>query len=273
MVSLQVPAPRGTDRIRFGRASLAAGVSLHYAQKGPTDKSPIVFLHGFADSWRSFTGVVEALGPERRAIAFDLRGHGDSDKPDGGYSIPDFTQDLLLFMNALGLDRADLVGHSLGSFIAQSFAAHHPRRVERLVLIASAPSAAGNAAILEIKHLIDAIQDPLDRDFVRDFQATANPVPTDFMDMIISESMKVPARVWHAVFSGLIEADQRPILHAVTAPTLMMWGNQDMIFTRRDQEALLSQIPGSRLKEFDAGHALHWEKPKEAAAAVEAFLA
>jgi pimeloyl-ACP methyl ester carboxylesterase len=216
---------------------------------------------------------MEALGPGRRLIAFDLRGHGDSDKPEGGYSIADFTQDLLLFMDALELDRADLVGHSLGSFIARSFAAGHASRVNRLVLIGSAASAAGNATLLEIKPLIDAIKDPLDRDFVRRFQETANPVPTDFMDMIISESMKVPARVWRAVFSGLLEADQRPILHAVTAPTLMMWGNLDAVFTRRDQEELLSRIPDSRLKEFDAGHALHWEKPKEAAETLDAFLA
>jgi len=266
------PEPRETDPIRFGRISLATGITLNYAERGEKGKAPVVFLHGFVDSWKSFIEVIEALSPMRWAVALDLRGHGDSDKPEGGYAIADFTQDLLLFIDALGLDKVNLVGHSLGSFIAQSFAACYPRRVERLVLIGSAPSAAINVVVREIKPLIDTLQDPLKRDFISGFQATTNPVPTDFMDMIISETMKVPARVWRLVFSGLLQADQGPILHAVTAPTLIMWGNQDMIFPRRDQETLLSQISDSRLKEFSAGHALHWEKPKEVAAALEAFL-
>jgi pimeloyl-ACP methyl ester carboxylesterase len=266
------PMPGGTDRIRFGRVSLATGVSLHYADKGTKGKAPLVFLHGFVDSWRSFIKVIEFLAPGRRAIACDLRGHGDSDKPEGGYFLADFTQDLLLFIDALGLDKANLVGHSMGSFIAQSFAAIHPHRVERLVLIGSAPYAVDNAALLEVKPMIDALHDPLERDFISGFQATGDPVPAEFMDMIISETMKVPARVWRSVFAGLLQVDLRPILHAVAAPTLIMWGNRDMIFTRRDQETLLSQIPDSMLKEFDAGHALHWEKPKEVAAALESFL-
>ena len=66
--------------------------------------------------------------------------------------------------------------------------------------------------------------------------------------------------------------DHRPILRDITAPTLIVWGNQDQIFTRRDQEALLLEIVDSKLKEFDAGHALHWEKPEETAAALEDFL-
>ena len=101
-----------------------------------------LFLHGYVDSWRSFAGVIEALPREYRAVALDLRGHGDSDKPECCYAMEDFAQDLLLFMDALELDKANLVGHSMGSFIAQSFAARCPGRVERLILISSAPGTA-----------------------------------------------------------------------------------------------------------------------------------
>ncbi|MGA2403544.1 MAG: alpha/beta hydrolase [Syntrophobacteraceae bacterium] len=266
------PTPRGADKLRLGRIRLGTGVTLHYADNGEKAGPPVVFLHGYVDSWRSFLRVIEALRPGRRAIALDLRGHGDSDKPECCYTIEDFTRDMLLFMDALGLDKANIVGHSMGSFIAQSFAARFPGRVERLILISSAPRAAGNAALLEIKPCVDALRDPIDRDFISDFQSTANPVPTDFMEMIISESLKVPARVWQSALSGLFGVDHRPILPDITAPTLIVWGNQDQIFTRRDQEALLLAIADSKLKEFDAGHALHWEKPKEAAAALQDFL-
>lgn len=269
---MTIPTPQETDGLRFNRVALATGVTLHYADNGEKGRTPVVFLHGFADSWRSFAGVIVALAPGHRTVAFDLRGHGDSNRPESGYTIADFTQDLLLSVNALGLDKVNLVGHSFGSFIAQSFAAHYPRRVERLVLIGSAPQAASNTAIREMEVLIDALRDPVERDFVRDFQATAAPVPTDFMETIILESLKVPARVWRSAFSGLLAADNRPVLHAVTAPTLILWGNRDTIFKRADQEELLSHITGSILKEFDAGHALHWEKPGEVASVLEAFL-
>ena len=194
--------PRGADKLRFGRIRLGTGVTLNYADNGEKAGTPIVFLHGYVDSWRSFAGVIEALRPGRRAIALDLRGHGDSDKPECGYAMEDFTLDMLLFMDAMGLDKANIVGHSMGSFIAQSFAARFPGRVERLILISSALCAAENAALREIKPYVDSLRDPISREFAAGFQGAANPVPADFMEMIISESMKVPARVWQ---SALVE--------------------------------------------------------------------
>ncbi len=266
------PAPGGADKLRFGRTPLATGVKLHYAEKGEKAGIPVVFLHGYVDSWRSFTGVIEALPREYRAVGLDLRGHGDSDKPECCYDMEDFARDLLLFMDALKLDKANLVGHSMGSFIAQSFAARNPGRVGRLILISSAPSAADKAELRQIKPRIDALRDPIGRNFAAKFQASSNPVSADFMEMIISETMKVPAHVWRSAFSGILQVNHGRILRDITAQTLILWGNQDQVFTRRDQEVLLSEIPHSELSEFDAGHSLHWERPKEVAAALENFF-
>ena len=272
MSSITSPAPRGADEFRFGRIPLGTGVTLHYAAKGEKTGTPVLFLHGYVDSWRSFTGVIEALPRGYGAVALDLRGHGDSDKPECCYATEDFAQDLLLFMDALGLDKANLVGHSMGSFIAQSFAARYPSRVERLILISSAPGTAGNAVLQEIKPRIDALRDPVSRNFAAEFQAPSNPVSAGFMEMIVAETMKVPAHVWRSAFLGLLQVNHGPILRNINAPTLIVWGNQDQIFTRRDQEVLLSEIPHSRLEQFDAGHALHWEKPKEVGGALKDFL-
>ena len=269
---IKISPPSGAEEFRFGRIPLESGVTIHYAHRGEGVRTPVVFLHGYVDSWRSFSGVFEALSPSCRVIAPDQRGHGDSDKPECCYSVEDFAGDLLLLMDAMRLDKADLVGHSMGSFIAQLFAARFPDRVGRLVLISSAPSLAGKTSLLEVKPRIDALKDPIPRSFAAKFQATSNPVPTGFMEMIVSETMKVPAHVWRAAFSGLVQVDHGPILRKITAPTLLLWGNQDEAFTRPDQEALLSEIADSRLKEFDAGHSLHWEKPKETAEALEEFL-
>ena len=257
---------------RFGRKALETGVSLHYAQRGPEGGLPVVFLHGYVDSWKSFARVFDALPATCPIVAPDLRGHGDSDKPQSGYALDDYVRDLLLFWNALGLEKAHLVGHSMGSFIAQVFAARYPGRVERLVLVSSAASLCVKPPLLELKAAIDALLDPVPRSFAAEFQATSNPVPQGFMEMIVSETMKVPARVWRQAFSGLLQADNRPVLRAITAPTLLLWGNQDQLFTRPDQEMLLSAIADSRLEEFAAGHSPHWEKPGETAEVLRKFL-
>lgn len=261
------------DLFRFGEATLRTGIKLHYAEKGPrTCGTPILFLHGYADSWRSFERVMVALPPERRALAPDQRGHGNSGKPEGGYAEEDFVQDLLAFLDILELEKVHLVGHSMGSLIAQPFAALHPERVGKLVLISSAASAARNEVLREFAQCIEGLEDPVDRAFVCDFQATSNPVPAEFMEAIVSESMKVPARVWRSALAGMLAADHRPLLSKVAAPVSVAWGNQDGIFTRKDQEELLRGIPHAVLKEYTTGHALHWEKPEEFAMDLEEFL-
>jgi len=251
---------------------LANGVAIHFARNDNGDGTPVIFLHGYADSWMSFKQVLVELPRGICSIAMDLRGHGDSDKPASGYHMKDLTEDLVLFMDALELEKANIVGHSMGSFIAQSFAACHPRRIERLVLISSAPSAHDNAMLRELKPHIETLNDPIDRSFVRDFQTPSNPIPQEMMEMIISESMKVPAIVWRQALAGLLEVDNRPVLKNISAQTLIIWGNQDSIFTREDQEGLLSAIVDSKLVAYGAGHALHWEKPQELAADLADFL-
>lgn len=268
----KISTPSGTEEFRFGRIPLATGVTIHYARKGEGIQPPVVFLHGYLDSWRSFAGLFEVLAQNCRVVAPDMRGHGDSDKPECCYGMEDYARDLLLLLDALGVDKVALVGHSMGSFIAQLFAARFPDRVGRLILISSAPSLASKASMLAIKPRIDALEDPIPRSFAAKFQATSNPVSTDFMEMIISETMKVPAHVWRSAFSALLQVDHGLILREITAPTLVLWGNQDQAFTRLDQEGLLAGIADSRLKELDAGHSLHWEKPRETAEALEKFL-
>lgn len=260
------------NNIILDKVKLENGITINFAAKGDESQIPTIFLHGYVDSWRSFSGVLSELSPEFHCIAIDLRGHGDSDKPASGYGMSDFTNDLVLFMNTLGLKQVNIVGHSMGSFIAQSLAANCSRLIERLILISSAPSAADNKVLQEIKSDIDALRDPVDRNFVASFQAPANPISKEALDMIISESMKVPARVWQGALSGLLEVNHRPLLRNIAVPTLIIWGKQDGIFLRRDQEELLAEIGDSRLKEYDAGHALHWEQPSEVASDLKEFL-
>jgi len=114
-------------------ANLRTGLRLHYAEYGNPDGEPVVFLHGWPDSWFSFSRVMPLLPESIRAVAVDQRGFGDSDRPESGYAIPEMGTDLIAFLDALGIKRATLVGHSFGSFIARQVAIAQPQRVaERL---------------------------------------------------------------------------------------------------------------------------------------------
>ena len=123
--------------VQFATTQLATGVRLHYAERGEREGEAIIFLHGFSDSWFSFSRVLPLLSPEYHAFALTERGHGDSDKPECCYTLDDFAADVDAFMAAVGIQEATLVGHSGSSFIAQRVALSYPHRVSRLALIGS----------------------------------------------------------------------------------------------------------------------------------------
>ncbi len=94
----------------------------------------ILCVHGLTANHTCWYPMAETLAPEHRLIAYDLRGRGDSDKPASGYSLAHHDADLLGLLDHFGLQRAVIMGHSLGAHIAVRFAAHHPERVDRLIL-------------------------------------------------------------------------------------------------------------------------------------------
>ena len=115
---------------RFAKVRLATGPRLHYAEFGDPDGQAILFLHGWPDSWFTFSRVLELLPEDFRALAIDQRGFGDSDRPEAGYSIPEMAADAIAFLDALDIHRATLVGHSFGSFVARC-ADHRPSGTRR----------------------------------------------------------------------------------------------------------------------------------------------
>ena len=98
-------------------------------------------------------------------------------------------------------------------------------------------------------------------------------MPPAFLDTVVRETLKVPARVWRASFAGFFEDDFAAELGRIAAPTLVLWGDRDGLARRADQEVLLAGIAGSRLKIYEGtGHALHWEEPERFAAELTAFV-
>ena len=255
---------------------VATGVALEYVAQGQSTGTPVILLHGVTDSWRSYRGVLGELPGDVRAYAISQRGHGGSSRPADGYLYEDFARDVRAFMDEVGIARAVVAGHSMGSMVAQRFAADYPERTAGVVVMGGWANLRGNAPVEEfVASAIAKLEDPIDPAFVRDFQLStlARPVAADVIDDAVSESLRVPARVWRAAFSGFLTNDCSGVSERIAAPTLVMWGERDAYAERSDQDALMAAIRGARLIVYKgAGHAFHWEDPTTFVADLVAFV-
>jgi non-heme chloroperoxidase len=249
-------------------------VHLHYRAKGSVGDDAIVLLHGWPDSGHSYGRVMPLLPTEYRAIAPDLRGFGDSAKPEAGYTIPELADDVVALLDQVGIERATVVGHSFGSFVARRVAEATPGRVSRLVLIGSGFRAANDVTRGVIDEL-RTLPDPVPESFARAFQSSTIhlPLPGGFFDELIAESLKLPSRLWSRLLSGLLAFDDVEALGQVRCPTLLLWGDRDVLFSRADQDQLLAALPDARLRIYeDTGHCPNWERPEAVATDIVRFV-
>ncbi len=254
---------------------LLTGVTVAYVESGDPAGVPVVCLHGYADSLRSFETMARAMPRTMRVIAYSQRGHGDSARPETGYRLADFAADAMAFLDALALPKVVLVGHSMGSVIAQRLALDTPDRLSGMVLIGSAATVKGNVAVQElwdgtVKHLTD----PIDPAFVRGFQTGTSAAHIDpaFQEVVVTESMKLPARVWRETLGSLLDFDHTNALRRVKTPTLILWGDQDVLFSAADQDHLRAALPHAEFTAYQgAGHNTQWEQPERVAKDVARF--
>jgi len=272
-----------TERTRVRTASpaiesveLPNQVKIPYVEQGDPSGVPVLLLHGFTDSWRSFEPVLPHLPESIRAFAPTQRGHGDASRPAAGYRVHDFATDLAAFVDALRLEAAVIVGGSSGGFVARRFAMDHPERTLGLVFMGSPATLGDKPGVLELwDSTISKLTDPIDPDFVREFAdgTLARPVPQEFLETMVRESLKVPAFVWKETCKGLLEDDSFGELDKIEAPTLILWGDRDAVLPRSDQESLAAAIAGSQVMVYPgAGHAFYWEEPDRVASDITTFV-
>jgi pimeloyl-ACP methyl ester carboxylesterase len=247
--------------------------SYHYVTAGPADAPPLVFLHGYTDSWRSAELLLPHLAGPFRVIALDQRGHGASDFDFERFSIDDFAADAADFIEHVVGGPVTLVGHSLGSLVAQRLAARHPALVARLVLIGSADTAGGNPALAELVGALRELGERIPYAFARDFQAStvARPLAPAQLETFVQESLRLRPVVWRKVAAALLN-DAAVVAGSISAPTLLLWGEQDGVFDAAAQDrlqALLRQV--RRITYPGIGHAPHWEAPEQVARDILAF--
>jgi pimeloyl-ACP methyl ester carboxylesterase len=260
LVSLGLVLPKKT-------VELSTGITMKYVEAGNPAGEAVILLHGITDSSRSFYPMMEylvELRPDLRLFALDQRGHGGSSLPAASecrsapercFRPKDFAADVLAFMDARGIERAHIVGHSMSSAVAQELALDRPDRVLRLVVIAGFASAVGQSALRD--YLLagwvegswkDALSKkgyrfpedvyeltPLDADpdvesVLREnwvFDPTADPV---FITAVTAETARTPIGTWLGAARALLEFDARERLSELTVPILVLWPTQDAFF-------------------------------------------
>ena len=226
------------DPIETGLAE-AGGIRLAYRAWGAPGAPPLVLLHGLGEGSADWDGVAPAFAAHYRVYALDLRGHGRSDWP-GAYSVELMSADVLGFLDALGLDRVDLIGHSMGGLAACLLAQERPGRVRALIL-----------------EDIGAIEP-------RTAAAPARPAGELAFDwdmvLAIRGQIDSPDPAWW---------DR---LGQVTAATLVIGGGPASHIPQDRVAELARRIPGARLETIPAGHLVHAEEPAAFTRSALAFL-
>ncbi|MGW4897246.1 alpha/beta fold hydrolase [Kitasatospora sp. NPDC004240] len=272
------PAPQDGPRTepRVAVARLARdGLVLPYAEQGPRTGLPVVLVHAIGDSWRSFEPLMARLPPDLRVLAPNLRGHGGASCPPHGYRPADFAGDLAAFLDEVGIGRAVLVGSSSAGFVLRRFAAAAPERVAGLVFLGSPAQLGDRPRAEEIREWADGLTDPLDRSELRALldSLVTRPLPEDFAELMVRESMLAPARVWRETAHGLFDEPPPSGLDRVTAPVLLIWGDRDSVLPRADQERLAAAFPRVTLLVHEgSGHVVHWDDPARTATDLVSFV-
>ena len=274
-VAQPVPVDQASWNSMKKEVRLSNGIRLSYVEAGDPNGEPLLLLHGFTDSSRSFSPMMPYLSRYRLLIP-DQRGHGASDAPECCYNSSQLAYDARLFLNALGVRRAAIAGHSLGSMVAISLAADNPERVSRLILI-------GSTALVPVQRgnwlydNVDAMTGPLDPDsqFAKDWHPANQPTRVDpaFADAVNAELYAIPEHVWHGVMREISYVPVGRHAADVKVPVLVISGGRDPLFPSEHHQSLLKAFPNARSEIFpDLGHNPNWERPREVAAVMNDFL-
>ncbi len=260
-----------------------AGVRLHVRDTGPKDAPALLLLHGFGSSLQTWDAWAQVLQADHRVVRFDLPGAAlTGADPTGNYSDERGVQIIAALMDRLGLQRATVVGHSMGGRLAWRFAAEQPQRVDKLVLVAPDGYASpgfeyGKAP--EVTPLVRLMQYVLPRAVVAMSLKPAYADPRNMSEADLDrydDLMRAPGvrTALIARMQQLVLQDPAPFLRRIAAPTLLLWGSKDAMIPVANAQDYLRDLPHARLVTLPgAGHLLQEESAAVSVAAVQAFLA
>jgi pimeloyl-ACP methyl ester carboxylesterase len=262
------------------------GTRIHYEELGPrqdSGRAPLLMVSGLGGAAIGWDPVLlDHLAELNRVVVYDNRGTGLSDKPNEPYTIAGFAADAVALLDALGIERAHVLGISMGGMIAQELGAHYPARVASLILGCTTPG--GRNAVQASPESLGALQDrgALTPDesaraawrlaYSDDFIATHRDELE--ADLARTQSQPTPPDAYERHFQATMTLRVFKHLKDITAPTLVMTGRDDVLIPAANSEILAREIPGARLVVFDdAGHGFMLAARDRLLPVLDAFLA
>ncbi|MBE3111201.1 MAG: alpha/beta fold hydrolase [Acidobacteria bacterium] len=264
-----------------GRLVEVDGVNLHYVEAG--SGPPLLLLHGLNGSTFSFRLLMPLLTPHFRTVALDLMGFGYSDRPqERDYSLGAQARLVAGFLDALDIDRASVLGHSLGGAIAMRLALDFPERVDRLILASSASDSEMRRCLRSsrlVRPLLPVVAAfTVQNQRFRRMSLRSSCYDPAFVTPEMIEGYLAPTRVkGHLRALGSLMVDRRkdpPLdLSTISQPALIIWGAADRWLPASHAERIRALIPDSRVALIqNAGHLVLEEQPEDAAREIIDFL-
>jgi pimeloyl-ACP methyl ester carboxylesterase len=251
------------------------GVRIAWESHG--DGSPLLLVQGLGYGRWGWQPIVPLLAQRHRVLVFDNRGIGDSDKPPGPYTAAQMAGDALAVLDAAGVERAHVLGASLGGAVAQELALRHAERLEKLVLVATMSGMTNMHPIPAQTMQLMAEAATLEpavalRRFVENaLEPEPDPALVDRLVELRTANPPDPAG-WAAQAGIWSSFDVWDELQSIDAPTLVVQGEGDVVVDPRNAPLLAERIPGARLQLVAGGHLFLWNRPAEFAGLVMEFL-
>jgi 3-oxoadipate enol-lactonase len=249
-------------------------VNIAWEERGAGE--PLLLIQGLGYARWSWDPIVPGLAERYRVLSFDNRGIGESDKPPGPYTAQEMAGDALQVLDEAGIDRAHVLGASLGGMIAQELAVAAPKRVEKLVLCCTTPGGAETVPMPDVTVRLFAEAATLAPDVaLRRFieNALGAAPPQDLVDELYRRRLANPPDPagWQAqAAAGMTFAG---VGGQIAAPTLILTGTADNVVDHRNAEVLAQRIAGARVERFSgAGHLFFWEQPDAVVRILKEFL-
>lgn len=252
------------------------GCRIAYRFDGPEDFPVLVLSNSIATNLHMWDRQVPALTQHFRVLRYDTRGHGQSDAPNGPYSLDRLGRDVVELLDALAIGCAHFCGLSLGGFVGQWLAINAPDRLDRLVLSNTSPYLGPApqwddliATVLAAKDL-SAMADMFIGNW---FPAAMLQAHADVVDEFHAMVLATPPGGLAGCFAVVRDSDLRGDLARVTVPTLVIGGKDDTVTLASHSEEIAATIPGAKLVLLPGVHMLNVERPVEFVSSVTEFLA
>jgi pimeloyl-ACP methyl ester carboxylesterase len=252
----------------------SSGVRIHYTRTGG-EKPPLVIAHGLFDDALCRTPLIRELEPDYDVIAYDARAHGRSDAPESGYEMDDRVADLVAVLDGLDVDRAILVGHSMGGSTVASTAARHPERVRGVVVIdpAGMLSFDGGDRTDEVREQIRWWHDHSKAALVEaddELRGHVEAGEEELAALLADARLRLSQRIVAIAREGY--PDLGDVYPEIEAPTLILKADAEGDARARDEE-IAALLPDGRLVHVDdAGHCVFRDQRTAATAELRAFL-